>query len=314
VLGCMHRRRFLILTAGSLALARSASSQLEDLLEAGHDLLEEHLDPAFLRALNAGDFTPAETLLRQTIESLQGDYVIDLAALQQTVGTALTLLDAHPETRSYASWLRARIDYFEIARFFDDTLPSSPPRPGQPRPPRPIPTPEQQRKAWQRDRGKRPAPQGATDWAKRLKPVFRRAGAPPGLVWLAEIESSFDPQARSPVGAAGLFQLMPATATELGLKLAPDDERLVPEKNARAAATYLRQLHRRFSDWPLVLAAYNAGPGRVSQLLKTRRARSFDAIAPSLPAETQMYVPKFEAVLRQREGVALKALPAPATA
>ena len=61
------------------------------------------------------------------------------------------------------------------------------------------------------------------------------------------------------------------------------------------------------------MAAYNAGPGRVADLLKRRRAASFDAIAPSLPAETQMYVPKFEALLKQREGDALCALRIPVT-
>ncbi|MBL9126305.1 MAG: hypothetical protein JNL97_01600, partial [Verrucomicrobiales bacterium] len=61
-------------------------------------------------------------------------------------------------------------------------------------------------------------------------------------------------------------------------------------------------------DWPLALAAYNAGPGRVADTLKRRRARSFDAIAPDLPAETQMYVPKFDAVLQRRERVSLATL------
>jgi membrane-bound lytic murein transglycosylase D len=92
----------------------------------------------------------------------------------------------------------------------------------------------------------------------------------------------------------------------------PRDERLQPEKNAHAAAKYLRHLHDRFRDWPLALAAYNVGETRVETLLKNSKTRSFDAISSRLPAETQMYVPKIEATLRKREGRSLSDLTAPA--
>src|SRR5690606_27267521 len=119
-------------------------------------------------------------------------------------------------------------------------------------------------------------------------------------------------KARSPAGAAGLYQLMPATARSLDLSVTwLRGERLHPEKNARAAAKYLRQLHARFKDWPLVLAAYNAGEPRVSNLLKKHRAKTFDGIANYLPSETQMYVPKVEAVIRKREGRSLADLKMP---
>ena len=108
-----------------------------------------------------------------------------------------------------------------------------------------------------------------------------------------------------------MFQLMKPTAKSLGLSTWFPDERLNAEKNARAAAIYLRQLHGRFGDWRLALAAYNAGETRVSQLLKKSKQRTFDAIAAKLPAETQMYVPKVEATLRKRESVELRQLAAP---
>jgi membrane-bound lytic murein transglycosylase D len=89
------------------------------------------------------------------------------------------------------------------------------------------------------------------------------------------------------------------------------DDRTDPEKSARAAARHLRHLHDRFGDWSLALAAYNAGESRVDGLLKKSRVRSYQAIADRLPAETQMYVPKCEAALRKREGIALNDLKRP---
>jgi membrane-bound lytic murein transglycosylase D len=133
--------------------------------------------------------------------------------------------------------------------------------------------------------------------------------APPEMVWIAEVESGFNPRARSPVGAAGMFQLMPDTARSLGLSLRPRDQRLDEKPSAKAAATYLRNLALRFHDWRLAVAAYNAGESRVHDLLQRHRAKSYDAIAENLPAETQLYVPKVEAVVKRREGVAIEDLP-----
>ena len=95
---------------------------------------------------------------------------------------------------------------------------------------------------------------------------------------------------------------MPQTARNENLSTWPWDERLQPEKSARAAARYLRGLHEHYGDWDLALAAYNAGQGRVDKILKQRKAHSFEAITRYLPVETQMYVPKVEATVRKREG------------
>jgi hypothetical protein len=154
-------------------------------------------------------------------------------------------------------------------------------------------------------------PPGAQTYVSRLKPIFLAEGAPAELAWLAEVESGFDTLARSPSGAVGLFQLMPETAKSLGLTLAPWDQRLQPERNARAAARYLKYLHEAFGDWRLAVAAYNAGEGLVSRLLQKRAARSYGEIAIDLPAETQAYVPKVVATILRREGVALQELKLP---
>ncbi|HWA87880.1 MAG TPA: transglycosylase SLT domain-containing protein, partial [Opitutus sp.] len=81
--------------------------------------------------------------------------------------------------------------------------------------------------------------------------------------------------------------------------------------SAHAAARYLRTLHGKFGTWPLAFAAFNAGEGRVARLLKQRNADTFAEIAPALPSETRMYVPKVCATIAVRAGVPPDALGAP---
>jgi membrane-bound lytic murein transglycosylase D len=151
-------------------------------------------------------------------------------------------------------------------------------------------------------------PASAKEYVPELKPIFIAQQVPPQLVWVAEVESSFDPGAESPAGAAGLFQLMPDTARRFGLSLWPRDQRYQPEPCATASARYLRNLHDRFKDWRLALAAYNAGEGTVQKVLERYQSDSYDAIAEHLPAETQMYVPRVEAIVMRREGAKLEDL------
>lgn len=164
---------------------------------------------------------------------------------------------------------------------------------------------------WQKKLAPRPAPPNAAVLIPRLKKVFQSEGLPPELVWMAEVESSLNPTARSPVGALGLFQLMPVTAQRFGLRTGFFDERKNPEKSAHAAAQYLKFLYRTLGSWPLALAAYNAGEGCVGQLIKLKKQTSFDDIADDLPLETQMYVPKVMALVSLRENAALEKLPGP---
>lgn len=134
-----------------------------------------------------------------------------------------------------------------------------------------------------------------------LKKIFQSEGVPEKLVWLAEVESALDPQAESSAGAAGLFQLMPATAERFGVRLFPVDDRKTPEQSAKAAASYLRCLKEQFGCWALALAAYNAGEGRVARAMKTHNALSFHEVAPHLPSETRRYVPRVMATMALRE-------------
>ena len=164
------------------------------------------------------------------------------------------------------------------------------------------------KQVWVRKLSGRPAPARAAALLPDLKRAFRAEGVPAELVWQAEAESSFNPDARSPVGAAGLYQFMPATAQQFGLKLSPEDERLNALKNARAAAQYLKILRNRFGNWPLAFAAYNCGEGRVSKTLRSTGGKTFDDIHDKLPAETRMYVPKIAALVQIRENADLDKL------
>lgn len=301
----------LLLAFAPAARAQPDSLSLDDLLDSVQQWAQDNLDTNALRAFQDVDQAKLRQFLRDFQQRFQGQYVVNVAALKQTANALLPLLAAHPETRSYAAWLRARLDYLDVAEQFQLTIPPPKAEPGRPPPPAPNPSAQLERKTWQNQLAREPAPRGADALVPRLKPIFTAARVPPQLVWLAEVESSFDPEARSPVGAAGLYQLMPATARRFGLSLRPADQRLQPDDSARAAARYLRTLHDHFHDWRLSLAAYNAGEGAVQKLLDRYRTRSFDRIATHLPAETQMYVPRVEATLLRREGVPLAKLAEP---
>ena len=128
---------------------------------------------------------------------------------------------------------------------------------------------------------------------------------PADLIYLAMIESNFNPNATSPVKAKGMWQFMAATAREFGLTVTGRrDDRTDPEKATDAALTYLQSLKDRFGSWYLAAAAYNSGGGTVSKALRKTTGRTkgtdedFWLIMPRLPKETQDYVPKLIATAR----------------
>ena len=103
-------------------------------------------------------------------------------------------------------------------------------------------------------------------WLPLLARLLRSEGLPPELAWLAGVESCFDPRARSARGALGMWQFLRSTARLYGLRVDElVDERMDPCRSTLAAARYLRDLYRRFGDWHLALAAYNAGPNAVAK-------------------------------------------------
>ena len=125
-----------------------------------------------------------------------------------------------------------------------------------------------------------------------LEPILRQVGIPVQLMAVVLVESGGNPTALSPKGARGLWQLMPDTARRYGLVVdAGTDQRLNIEKSTRAAAEYLRALDAKFHNWPLALAAYNAGTQAVQRALVQTGGTSFSVAAHALPLETQNYVP-----------------------
>ncbi len=305
----------LFVFGGTLSASpQSGELSIDDAVQLGQQFLDDNVDPTVLKALNEMAPGAARDFFAQLETQLNSEYVIDLAELRKDATLIMPELEAHEETAPYAAWLKTRLDYMEAAERLRNLMP--PPRiePGKPTPPRSKPTFAMERKVWVTLIDQQPISKEAQPYVRELKPAFAAQGVPCELVWLAEVESGFNPKARSPVGAAGLYQLMPGTAKSMGLSTRWPDDRLNPEKTAPAAARYLKYLHGRFKDWKLALAAYNLGEGRLQELMKRHKAHTYEAVAPWLPTETQMYVPKFEAVLQKREGLTLAQLPAPKAA
>jgi membrane-bound lytic murein transglycosylase D len=115
------------------------------------------------------------------------------------------------------------------------------------------------------------------------------------LCYLPVIESALNPQARSHMGAVGLWQFMPATGKKYGLEVnSLVDERMDPIRSTEAACRFLKALYSIFGDWNLVIAAYNCGPGNVNKAIhRAGGKRDFWSIYPFLPKETRGYLPIF---------------------
>lgn len=228
---------------------------------------------------------------------------------------SLFALRALPDRDAYADWLAQRL--VEIVAQKDTATPPPMVRFILPDPPPAPPAPLRAMDVipmydvWVSLLQDQPRPKRADEFLPDLKRIFAEEGVPEELAWLPEIESMFNPRARNRIGARGLFQFMPGTALEQGLRLRPYDERVHPEKSARAAAVLLRHLHETFDSWPLALAAYNAGEHRVRRTLDARDANTFAEIAHALPAETRLYVPRVLATLAVREGYDPALLAAP---
>jgi membrane-bound lytic murein transglycosylase D len=134
----------------------------------------------------------------------------------------------------------------------------------------------------------------SASYFKMIDGVFTKYGLPLELRYLAVIESYLKTNAVSKVGAKGMWQFMPQTARDLGLKITSKyDERTHAYKSTVAAAKYLKDLYAQFGDWLLVVAAYNSGPGPIYKAIKKSGSKNFWALQYYLPAESRAHVKRF---------------------
>lgn len=290
--------------------AQQSHDSGDDVSSAVDHWLEDNIDPDVLNALKQLDQDRVRRIFTELQQAMHGTNLYQLATLRDTASQIAPLLQKYEATAPYGAWLQARLDYLDAAEKLEREMKAAASK-SRPSMIPPAPPLRLQRQVWTRELAPRPWPAAAHAYVPRFKEIFASEKVPPELVWVAEVESSFDARARSPAGAAGMFQLMPETARAAQLSLWPWDERLQPEKSARAAARCLRRLHEHFGDWQLALAAYNVGESRIDKLLKKQKAHTFEAIDRWLPAETQMYVPKVEATIHKREGRELADLKSP---
>jgi len=137
-------------------------------------------------------------------------------------------------------------------------------------------------------------------WFPMIETIFAEEGIPDELKYLALSESALNPIARSYVGAAGMWQFMPATARGEGLRVDSwIDERMDPELSTRAAAKHLKTLYETYSgNWHLALAGYNCSYRCITRAVNRAggsidKPPSFWEIYPYLPQQTRNFIPKF---------------------
>lgn len=128
-----------------------------------------------------------------------------------------------------------------------------------------------------------------------FRSTFAKYGVPEELIALCIVESAVSRRALSHAGAAGLWQIMPETGRQYGLRIDRFiDERYDPEKATDAAARILRDLRKSLGRWDLAILAYNCGAGRVRRAIMASSASSdiWD-IMSTLPGETRSYLPSY---------------------
>ncbi len=134
---------------------------------------------------------------------------------------------------------------------------------------------------------------------KMARQIFKEEGVPVDITWLGQVESAWKPKAVSWAAASGLWQFVPGTGRQFGLRqTAWIDERNSFEQATRASARYLKSLAARYNgNWELAMAAYNTGAGNVDRGIARAGTADFWAIYPYIYQETRNYVPNILATI-----------------
>jgi len=134
---------------------------------------------------------------------------------------------------------------------------------------------------------------------KIARETFRQMGVPEDVTWLGQVESAWSPKARSWAAASGLWQFVPSSGAQYGLRqTAWVDERNGIEKPTAASARYLKDLSKRYNgDWLLAMAAYNTGALNVDRAISRAGEANYWKIYPYIAQETRNYVPNILAVI-----------------
>ena len=132
-----------------------------------------------------------------------------------------------------------------------------------------------------------------------MEHIIRKHNLPDEIKYLSVIESGLRPSVRSNAGAVGLWQFIGSTAKMYDLKIGSiHDERSDVARSTEAAMLYLNDLHNRFGDWALALAAYNCGPGNINKAIRrSGGGKTYWEVRKYLPKETRRYLPKMIATM-----------------
>ena len=119
---------------------------------------------------------------------------------------------------------------------------------------------------------------------KMARQIFKEEGVPVDITWLGQVESAWKPKAVSWAAASGLWQFVPSTGRQFGLRqTAWIDERNSFEQATRASAKYLKSLAARYNgNWELAMAAYNTGAGNVDRGYHEREQQISGPFIPTL--------------------------------
>ena len=136
-------------------------------------------------------------------------------------------------------------------------------------------------------------------YMKMARQIFKEEGVPVDITWLGQVESAWKPKAVSWAAASGLWQFVPSTGRQYGLRqTAWIDERNSFEQATRASAKYLKTLAARYNgNWELAMAAYNTGAGNIDRAISRAGTANFWAIYPYVAQETRNYVPTILATI-----------------